>query len=319
MKLYRSPEHPWLVERFLGGLDNWDAEYFIFNAHSGYTKHEQTMAFFPLLPLAMWLLSKTLLFPLTLLMPQRSVFLLSGALINFTVFPLTVVFLYLLTLELSHDRKLSLIAAGLFCFNPASVFMSSIYSETLFALFTFSGLLLHEKEQPWLTSMLFAMATVTRSNGIVLCGFIAYRCLWKAISLLSQHGNMLFSLGRLFLVTALQCLVVVAPFCLFQYYGYVSYCMAGSLSSRPPWCDWRLPLPYSYIQEHYWDVGFLRYYQLKQVPNFMLASPMVLLVLFCVSKYFSSGDKVTVTTVEPSRNLRLQAATTMDWMRYFCM
>jgi phosphatidylinositol glycan class V len=29
---------------------------------------------------------------------------------------------------------------------------------------------------------------------------------------------------------------------------------------QPPWCGWRPPSVYAYIQREYWDVGFLRFY-----------------------------------------------------------
>ena len=296
MKVHRFPEHPFLVERLLGGLDNWDAEYFIFNAHTGYLEHEHTMAFFPLLPGAMWVLSRTLFLPLSFLLPQRSIMLVSGVFLNLTAFPLATVVLYLLTFEVSRDKRLAVLAAGLFSLSPASVFMCAVYSETFFALFTFSGLLALEKHHRWLSCAAFSMATLTRSNGIVLCGFLGYKCLSDITETLFYQSYWTFrrkvqTCARYLGATALQCLITVAPFCGFQLYGYVQYCrrsptMSLSSSSPPVWCNHTLPLPYSFIQDHYWNFGFMRYYEFKQIPNFLLAAPMVALVLLCARGYF---------------------------------
>ena len=290
MKVYRNPEHPMLVERCLGGLDNWDAEYFIFNAHSGYDKHQQNMAFFPLLPMAMHTLSKTLFIPLSLVMPWRSVLLISGVFINCVAFSLTVGFLYLLTFEVFRNRRVSILVAFLFCVNPASIFMTSVYSETLFSLFSFSGLLALEKSRPWIASLIFSLGTATRSNGIVLCGFLGYRCLLDISKILhSQESRKIQKTLKSLFAAAFQCIITITPFCVFQYYGYVLYCKGETASSHsvPVWCNWSLPISYTYIQDHYWNVGFLRYFQLKQIPNFVLALPMMLLASICVAEYFT--------------------------------
>lgn len=313
MKTYRSPDHPVVIERLLGGLDNWDAEYFIFNAHSGYSKHEQTMAFFPLLPTAMWALANTFLLPLGLLLPQRSILLISGVLINLVAFPLATIALFLLALELSHSRTLSVLAAALFSLNPASVFMTAVYSETLFALFTFSGLLALERRRTWLSCLLFSLATATRSNGVVLCGFMAYQCLSSILETLfsKSHHDIHTTCHRMWVcaacvcTTCIQCLVTIAPFCLFQLHGYSLYCKSGGHPPSPVWCNWNLPIPYSYIQERYWNNGFLRYYQLKQLPNFLLAGPMVLLVVMCVAWYLTSQDS-KASKIRTSKNSRTE-------------
>ncbi len=284
MKVYRHPPHPVIIEYTLGGLDNWDAEYFIFNAYRGYSVQEQTMAFFPLLPASMQAVGHTVFLPLSWYFSQRTVMLLSGVLINFVAFPLAASALYYLTLELTKDYCFSRLAVFLFCINPASVFMSAVYSETLFSLFTFCALLALTRNKLWLSAIFIALATATRSNGIVLCGYLGYHCLERLWRLLSERTIVLNRVVVLLVSCFCQVLLSLVPFTLFQYYGYRLYC--NDHSQVPEWCTWNVPIPYSYIQEHYWNVGFLRYFQLKQIPNFLLATPMLILSVLAMKMYF---------------------------------
>ena len=50
-----------------------------------------------------------------------------------------------------------------------------------------------------------------------------------------------------------------------------------------------LPLLYSHIQDVYWDVGFLRYFELKQIPNFLLAMPMASLGIMAAYAYYQAN------------------------------
>lgn len=317
MKDHRGPPHDVITERLLGGFDSWDSEYYIFIAEKGYT-FEQTMAFFPLYPLLMRCLSYTVFYPLTLVTSLRSVLLVSGVTINFAIFPLAAVALYLLTLEFTHNRRLSFLAAILFCLNPAGVFMSTVYTETLFAFFSFSGMLLVQKKRTWLATLCFSLASATRSNGIVLIGFIGYGCLVTILthsrSSKAAEDRPVANAVRNLLTASAQCVVILTPFVLFQAYGYLLYCSEGvredSLLGNvpdplplrppppPPWCDWSLPLPYSYIQQRYWDVGFGRYFQWRQLPNFLLAVPTVLVCVLSVRQYCTAGrEHILITGV----------------------
>ncbi len=111
---------------------------------------------------------------------------------------------------------------------------------------------------------------------------MAYGCLLNVSKNLFYHQeywkmDKLRRIVKNFFVTGLQCVVVMSPLCGFQLYGFVLYCKGTSriqALSHPVWCNWSVPIPYSYIQDHYWNVGFLRYFRLKQLPNFILAVPI---------------------------------------------
>jgi len=92
--------------------------------------------------------------------------------------------------------------------------------------------------------------------------------------------------------------IILASFILFQLYGYMLCCMpladVTCDTVYSPWCDKLIPLPYSYIQDSYWNVGFLRYFELKQIPNFLLAVPMILLSSYAVLTYCCNQENFKI-------------------------
>jgi phosphatidylinositol glycan class V len=70
---------------------------------------------------------------------------------------------------------------------------------------------------------------------------------------------------------ALCSLVALAPLFAFQYVGYRQFCV--DTQQPQPYCANLLPNVYSHVQARYWNVGLFAYYELKQVPNFLLAAP----------------------------------------------
>lgn len=72
-----------------------------------------------------------------------------------------------------------------------------------------------------------------------------------------------------------------------QYYGWRKFC-AGGANDDMAWChDRPFPSLYSHIQSAYWGVGLLRYWQWKQLPNFLLAAPVLLLTVCGAIGYLS--------------------------------
>ena len=304
----RSPEHHPMVQFLLGGFGNWDSEYFIMIAEHGYL-YEQSLAFFPLLP---WVMNVTssIVYSSTGLsqatIPARSMNLIMGWAVSNLAFLFAALLLYQLTLKVYGSRKMAAVTSLLFAISPASVFMSSVYTESMFAMFSFAGMLCLEMHHPWAAILLFTFGGATRSNGILALLFLA---LYHYMRLVASGRSYL---ARGVIIGAVQSAFIIAPYTLFQLYGYCIYCSTsegGSLvdsliasfcssaplpamvhqpTTHPPWCDQTLPHPYGYVQATYWNVGFLKYYQLKQIPNFLLATPMALIGGLSLWRYFSS-------------------------------
>ncbi|XP_075897241.1 palmitoyltransferase ZDHHC18-A [Nelusetta ayraudi] len=312
------------VEWLFGGLSRWDAEHFLFIAERGYL-FEHNFAFFPLLPIVLRGLADTLLWPLSGWLSVRGRLLVAVALGNSTLFLLSAVALHALSRTVLQDRRLALLSSLLYCVTPANVFMTAGYSESLFAALTFGGLFLLEKGFPLRACLALGIATAARSNGLVNAGFLLYLPALSAISQIrvyrmTTRGHQrvfgyVLVVVRLLLTSLLGTAVIALPFCAFQYYGYRTFCTPSvslehvplallSLAQRkgyrvpdenshpPLWCMRPFPLLYSHIQDVYWDVGFLRYFELKQIPNFMLALPMATLGIMAAYAYCQANPEL---------------------------
>lgn len=106
------------------------------------------------------------------------------------------------------------------------------------------------------------------------------------------------------IATGGQALLIVAPYVFVQIYAYYKFCgetghSTGGLDVADagelhPWCTWRLPSLYAYVQSEYWRVGAFKYCQLKQIPNFFLAAPALALTALGATQFFTAqfqGDR----------------------------
>jgi phosphatidylinositol glycan class V len=80
---------------------------------------------------------------------------------------------------------------------------------------------------------------------------------------------------------------------------------------------------YPSIQEKYWNVGLFRYYQWRQIPNFLLAAPIVYIALYCIYYFdtvFGVGkEKAEEEDIdEPKRKEKGKSTSTPEqWGRRF--
>ncbi|XP_028241371.1 GPI mannosyltransferase 2 isoform X2 [Glycine soja] len=264
----------------------WDSVYFLRIAQCGY-EYEQTFAFLPLLPLSLSLSSHTLFAFLSPFLNQRPLLALSAYVINNMAFVLAALYFYKLSLTVLKDPQIALRATVFFCFNPASIFYSSIYSESLYALLCFGGMYHFMSGGNNLAVLFFALSGCARSNGVLNAGYLCFQTMHRAYHAMFQEKRVTLAL-QIVIAGALRTACIFAPFVAFQAYGYYNMCVGRSPDEIRPWCKARIPLLYNYIQSHYWGVGFLRYFQLKQLPNFLLASPILSLALCSVVHYAKS-------------------------------
>uniref|UniRef100_A0AAG5CZJ3 GPI mannosyltransferase 2 n=1 Tax=Anopheles atroparvus TaxID=41427 RepID=A0AAG5CZJ3_ANOAO len=294
-----APERPLdaLVRFTLGGLDRWDGQYFLHIAEHGYT-YENTLAFFPLFPFILKIVSSALnSYDVVTFISYRELSLVLAVLFNMVCFVGAAKALYRLSKLVLGSKKKAEIAVLLFCFNPASIFFTATYTESLYAWLSFAVMYqsIEDVTSIFITIPL-SLSILSRSNGMINIGFVLYFAVRRIAAQYNFH-NVICICSRLFTML----IIVLFHYGIAQVYNYYLFCfvqkfnfpehvreyaaehglvLAGNKTDESsPWCTNLLPLSYSYVQSHYWNVGFLRYYEIKQLPNFLLAIPAVFLTL----------------------------------------
>ncbi|XP_019445862.1 PREDICTED: GPI mannosyltransferase 2 isoform X2 [Lupinus angustifolius] len=257
----------------------WDSVYFVRIAQCGY-EYEQIYAFLPLLPISISFFSRTVFAVFVPFIGHRAVLALSGYVINNLAFVFAALYFYKLSTIILKDHGIALQATILFCFNPASIFYSSIYSESLYSLLSFGGMYYFVSGGSNLSVIFLALSGCARSNGVLNAGYLCFQTMHQAYDAMFQRKRVIIVIAG-----AIRSAFIFAPFIAFQAYGYYNMCVGRSPVELRPWCKAKVPLLYNYIQSHYWDVGFLRYFQVKQLPNFLLATPILSLALCSVVHY----------------------------------
>ncbi|PWN37208.1 uncharacterized protein FA14DRAFT_187335 [Meira miltonrushii] len=201
---------------------------------------------------------------------------------------------YILTSLLTKNRRLAKISSFLSIFSFAPATLITPTPEPFFAFFALIGHLClatsslqYVKNKflslPFLTfaaSISFGIANVFRANGVLLSGFVIWRLLW-------QDDVALSSVILRALWTLLLAPVTLMPIFLTQTWAFNRIC-TNSFEAARPWCNEKLVIPYNFIQSHYWNVGPFRYWTLSQLPNWILASPVLYLIARWLTSYYSA-------------------------------
>ena len=279
-----------LFDRFLKGFVTpflrWDAIHMLAIAKNGYV-FELQYAFFPLVPYVSRYITLGLLnyCGFNQFVSFEPLAALVAILFTNSCHYFATLFLFKLTLLVFNSTKFAMIAAIMFMFNPAAIQLSAIYTEAPFALFTFVGLYAFYSKKRFMASVFWALASVTRSNGIVLIGFFFYDLLTAlfAANDATLSGSMIIT--KLF-TTVIYSIISLSGFLGFQYFAHTQFCLKSD--NLRPWCSAKIPNIYSFVQKEYWNVGLFNYFTINQIPNFFLALPMIIICSAACFLYFES-------------------------------
>ena len=250
---------------------------------------EQAHAFFPLFPLCIRFLALLLakILP-TFIMPPtfEALVVLSSFLWNTMCFILAALAIQELTYATllysqketcqESERKTVLSLANMttvaFVLNPANVFFISCYSEATFSCMTFTGyaLFAHAFHSGNIllyvvSTILFMLASYTRSNGSLIAIFIFIHLSAKILTVIKDKKGIVNRfrrcLGYLLLYTP-QMILIITPIYHHEKRGIAFHC---DQDYRPIWCDTldqstsKFSL-YGYVQNKHWNVGLFRYW-----------------------------------------------------------
>jgi len=208
-----------------------------------------------------------------------------------------------------HHHSVAVVVCLVFgVWNPALVFFATNYSESFFAATTFLGHLCIQRSKNggsvilWFAGIAcWMVGSYTRSNGTLQCLWLLQDGLARMILLhRKQNANpkrasKISILGRVTVIctqTIMGAILVAFPVRYHDWRGWERHCVSSEV--RPSWCSYNDENPsilgssfslYGHIQDKHWNVGFFRYYEWKQIPNFLLAAPILLLSITGVYKW----------------------------------
>ncbi|CCE64279.1 hypothetical protein TPHA_0H00690 [Tetrapisispora phaffii CBS 4417] len=237
-----------------------------------------------------------------------------GLVVGNIIFYLSSILLYYLTIltfsNHSTDLKSKKIAektAFLFIISSVSGFIISIYSEPLSFMFAFIGLITRElslnnrdTDKNGNTTELFDLKlycwplyVIATSLSFIIAMWNRTNCIFLGIYFLFDVFQLLYSrkFYKMIFFPLLSGILLFTAFIYKEYYvAYYQFC-----PERGEWCTTSIidKVPfltkqsfYNFIQTKYWNIGFLNYWTLNNIPNFLFALPNII-ILITATIYFT--------------------------------
>ncbi|KAJ8077061.1 ER membrane glycoprotein subunit of the GPI transamidase complex-like protein [Marasmius tenuissimus] len=264
LPLFDASPKTFHLSKYTQPLLRWDAFHFASIVEDGYI-YENQWAFFPGVPFIMRHGQQVIEY-----LTGYSDLMLGGAILAMACD--TTRTMYHLSLHHLGSQKLAYLATllSLLPSSPATLRLA-VYAEPFFTYFAYKGMLSCARSQYLMASLYFALAGTFRSNGMLLGGFL----LWDLVV------QPLFQTGKIHWRKSFYAIPLTSatfiPFIYHQFSGFIAFC-TGPNTRPEEWCSKTVPLIYSHTQSKYWDVGFLRYWTVAQIPNFAIAAPPLITI-----------------------------------------
>ncbi|TCD67853.1 ER membrane glycoprotein subunit of the GPI transamidase complex-like protein, partial [Steccherinum ochraceum] len=260
-------------------LLRWDAFHFGSYAVAGRYVYEHQWAFFPGVSIVMKTFGSLIHHLCGLVGYEQtptltwSTLLLGGA--TACLLTSTTTTLYKLTLLYTRSPSIAYLTALLSLVPTSPVTLRLVpYSEPFVAYFSYTGMYFCATSEWFWAATFFTFASAFRSNGFLLGGFLLWGLLVEPM--LQRKKIPITQALKAILYTALPFI----PFIHHEVSAYLAFCAPTSAPTLAPWCTNFPPSIYTYVQGKYWNVGFLRYWTLAQIPNFVIAAPVLALLVW---------------------------------------
>lgn len=324
------------LKLILSPFYKWDSIHYVKIAMEGY-QNDYQFVFYPLYP---WLLSYTsyiirqlntyyLQLQWITTLSSQELIIIIGLLVNFICFIMSYYILKNIMLQLGYKQSYINIVCQCYALNPASIFYTTIYTESLYTMVSWLGFLLYLTKHYKIYSVVpFMLASFIRSNGsfnLIFIFIIWITKIYKHFSIINIKENISnYYLFYSFIETCLVGLGILLPTLLWNYYAYYQLCIQSKINmdfiiyeevnvsiynniisidsdTNNIICMNRniIPKVYSYLQSKYWNIGFLNYYELKQIPNFIIALPIILISIYIINILKSKQSLVKIELLYP--------------------
>ncbi|KAK6456225.1 GPI mannosyltransferase 2 [Scheffersomyces xylosifermentans] len=200
---------------------------------------------------------------------------------------ISVVLVYYLSLQFFKQNKtLALRSALLMVVAPAGIFLTANYSENLSNVLSFASILSYDKSiNPHDPGKNNTKSIVSKPLYVLSGIFTAVNFTVRANSLLLGIPYLLdlFEFGLV--EDAIWCLIaggsVFLSLVWTSFTAYREFCPA-----RGEWCNNTLPILFSYAQKKYWGNGFLQYWSPNNIPNFLIAIPVIIIHILSIHHFW---------------------------------